>query len=321
MLIVGSRIIGKAGTWIMQPLGLIFILMSAVRSSVSGSLEDDTLSCSQDDFTNAQNLTDTLMLLWEVKYGVKNTIRVCMESQSEGWLGFGISSDGMMIDTEAVIGLPDDGTVLKYNLNGKAPSAVVLMNSTDQTLMNANIEQKDGVTVLSFEKFLDEDQYPIELGKNSTVLFADASNNALGYHGSSRGNFTIFFDEPPKVIGKSGKSPKSSKSDVASAGGKSQKTAKTESVGGKSQKAISSASGGKSYKAESGTEGGKSEKAPSGTEGTTKKTEPVEPSQSGSAGKSVKHQPEQSTTSGKSLKSESGKAGKSSHSGKSGKSS
>lgn len=147
-------------------------------------------------------LSDTLTFAWDVKYGTKDNksvLHVCMESQSEGWLGWGISSDGMMIGAEAVIGLPDDGTVLKYNLNGKSSSKVIAMNSTYQTLLNTKIEQKGGVTTLSFEKILEEEgQLPIVPGQNNTFIFAEATANAFGYHGSSRGNFTLFIEEPPK---------------------------------------------------------------------------------------------------------------------------
>jgi hypothetical protein len=62
-------------------------------------------------FPNSRNLTDTLTLFYDVvlhKKSKKNKIRVCMESESEGWLGFGISPNATMIGSDVVIGLPND---------------------------------------------------------------------------------------------------------------------------------------------------------------------------------------------------------------------
>lgn len=89
-------------------------------------------------------------------------------------------------------------------MNGKSTAAVIPMGLADQTLMNTRIQQRHGVTVLSFEKFLDDERHPIVLGDNNTFIFAQSSNgNDLGYHGkSSRGSFTLFLDElddPPAL--------------------------------------------------------------------------------------------------------------------------
>ena len=35
----------------------------------------------------------------------------------EGWLGIGFSDDGLMIGSDAVIGLPDEETVSEYDMN------------------------------------------------------------------------------------------------------------------------------------------------------------------------------------------------------------
>ncbi|KAL7506286.1 hypothetical protein ACHAXN_004349 [Cyclotella atomus] len=92
------------------------------------------------------------------------------------------------------------------------------MGPADQTLMNTH-----GVTVLSFEKLLDDERHPIVLGDNNTFIFAQSSNgNDLGYHGkSSRGSFTLFLDElddPPAPNGPSTKAGKHAKSSTTKAG-------------------------------------------------------------------------------------------------------
>ncbi|CAN0403390.1 unnamed protein product, partial [Scytosiphon promiscuus] len=35
------------------------------------------------------------------------------------WTGIGFSSDGMMVGSDAVVGLPDDASVLEYEMTGK----------------------------------------------------------------------------------------------------------------------------------------------------------------------------------------------------------
>jgi hypothetical protein len=205
---------------------LTLIVTISIQISRASYLKEKIISCPR-ELTNAVELSDVLKLFWDVKVDAiakKNKLRVCMKSKSEGWLGFGISPTGQMTGAEAVIGVPDDGTVLKYDLNGKSSSAVVPMNSINQTLMNTSIKQKDGDTVLYFEKYLHEDQYPIVLGRNNTFIFADATSSSLQYHGSSRGNFTLFVEksrvptaQPTRKRSRE-KKPKSSKSTPGKSG-------------------------------------------------------------------------------------------------------
>lgn len=72
--------------------------------------------------------------------------------------------------------------------------AVVPMSDDKQTLMDTSIEQKDGMTTMTFAKIMDEDEYPLVIGDN-TVIYAQASSNTLGYHGSSRGSFVLKLEE------------------------------------------------------------------------------------------------------------------------------
>lgn len=133
------------------------------------------------------DISSTETLYYEVIDGV---FCARMESESEGWLGFGISPSGGMVPSEAVIGLPDDGTVLKYDLTSTAESGVVAMSDEKQTLMDASIEQANGMTIMTFAKIMDEDQYPLVIGDN-TCIYAQAGSNTLGYHGGNRGSFTL----------------------------------------------------------------------------------------------------------------------------------
>ena len=208
---------------------LLFVtLFDGAKASTTRLLQDD---CSQ-DLKNTLKLTDTLTLHWDVDYGSSadmHMLQVCMRSETDGWLGFGVSPSGMMIGAETVIGLPDENTVLKYSLNGKGPTSVVAMNATNQTLMNTDIQQVNGVTVLSFEKYLEEGKDPIKLGQNNTFIYAEAANNAFGYHGPLRGNVTLFLEDAPiptlrpTSTGKSSKKLSKSSKGTSDEAGKSTK--------------------------------------------------------------------------------------------------
>lgn len=139
------------------------------------------------DLTQVLDLSSTETMYYEVVDGV---FCARIESESEGWLGFGISGDGSMVPAEAVIGLPSEGTVLKYDLTAKSTSGVVAMSDDKQTLMDTSIEQADGKTVMTFAKIMDEDQIPLVFGDNNCI-YAQADSDELGYHGGNRGSFNL----------------------------------------------------------------------------------------------------------------------------------
>lgn len=113
------------------------------------------------------------------------------ESNTTGWIGWGISPTKEMEGAEAVIGVPADGTVKKYILYGKDVSMVTAMDDADQTLMDVSITQdEEGRTTMSFTKYLFEDKYGIIPNDFiNSFIWATGSTNELSYHGASRGNF------------------------------------------------------------------------------------------------------------------------------------
>ncbi len=115
-------------------------------------------------------------------------------SDVEGYIGFGISPGGTMDGGMAIIGLPGDGTVRKYNLSGDR--SVELMSNDKQTLMDAIITQEDGVTILEFTKYLREDgENAILANGDNTFLYALGDGNDMAYH-SDRGSFVLDFETP-----------------------------------------------------------------------------------------------------------------------------
>mmetsp|Transcript_32922 Transcript_32922/g.62911 ORF Transcript_32922/g.62911 Transcript_32922/m.62911 type:complete len:197 (-) Transcript_32922:54-644(-) len=124
-----------------------------------------------------------------LKYQVnelEGTLSMEVIHDGESWLGLAFSEDGGMINSQAVIGLPEENTVQKFNLGGKAIGAIELMEQ--QSLTNTSIQIVDGQTIMKFTKLLDEDG-EIEIfagppgGMKNIMLFAHGSGLALGYHG------------------------------------------------------------------------------------------------------------------------------------------
>mmetsp|Transcript_28021 Transcript_28021/g.58275 ORF Transcript_28021/g.58275 Transcript_28021/m.58275 type:complete len:329 (+) Transcript_28021:1203-2189(+) len=111
-----------------------------------------------------------------------------------GWLGWAISNDGAMEESEAVIGFPVHGSAPhKYNLGGKSTSLVVPMEEDKQTLIDVQVMVFDDPdqTAMKFTKSLQEaNEIDIIRGDNS-ILWAHGTGfgSELSYH-SNRG-FTV----------------------------------------------------------------------------------------------------------------------------------
>lgn len=133
--------------------------------------------------------------------------RSTSSSGGGGYIGFGISPRGTMEGGMGIIGLPDVGTVLKYNLSSDPTRAIMLMADEYQTLMHTSIrhdeEDDDGSrTVMEFVKYLREDgEEPILANGENTFLYALGEGYDLGYH-SERGSFILDFRTPSSLVEK-----------------------------------------------------------------------------------------------------------------------
>lgn len=121
----------------------------------------------------------------------QDTLTVRLTVPALGWVGFAISETGQMIGSEAIIGLPDTGEVMKYSLNAQNTAGVVPMPESQQTLIDARIEQDRGRTTLIFTKILvEEGEIPIDGSGQNIFLSAFGSGNTLGIH-ASREPYTL----------------------------------------------------------------------------------------------------------------------------------
>lgn len=108
-----------------------------------------------------------------------------------GWVSIGFAPNfmGLMIGSEAVIGVPGDlqGTNPgKYRMTDIALSGVTLMEDSSQTLMNASIIQNSSSTTLQFTKLLlEHGEIPISAEGVNTFLWAVGMTNKLGFHANT----------------------------------------------------------------------------------------------------------------------------------------
>eukprot|EP00584_Thalassiosira_punctigera_P010917 CAMPEP_0172547466 /NCGR_PEP_ID=MMETSP1067-20121228/16995_1 /TAXON_ID=265564 ORGANISM="Thalassiosira punctigera, Strain Tpunct2005C2" /NCGR_SAMPLE_ID=MMETSP1067 /ASSEMBLY_ACC=CAM_ASM_000444 /LENGTH=829 /DNA_ID=CAMNT_0013334551 /DNA_START=42 /DNA_END=2531 /DNA_ORIENTATION=+ len=119
-----------------------------------------------------------------------------LEAEHDGWIALAISENGGMIGSEAIIGLPSDDTVLKYDLTSY--SGIAVMPDDKQTLTGISITEEDGKTIMEFTKMLAEDG-EIRIKEDGVNLFLHArGGRSLGHHGS-RLSFEMNFAEDEDV--------------------------------------------------------------------------------------------------------------------------
>ena len=112
-----------------------------------------------------------------------------LEAENDGWIGIGFSTNGMMRGSQAVIGIPAEGTILKYDLTS---GAVALADDNRQTLTGTSIAEEDGMVVMEFVKLLVE-VGEIEINEYGPNKFIHARGDVeLGYHIRNK-NFVIEF--------------------------------------------------------------------------------------------------------------------------------
>lgn len=117
-----------------------------------------------------------------------STAAFSLTYEGEAWVALAISTDGLMVGSQAVIGLPDDNEAdpMIYNLNAKDVSGVV--PSETQILTESRVVQTNDVTTLTFTVPLDTEGFKVSSDSVIGFLYAYGSGNTLAYH-ASRGSF------------------------------------------------------------------------------------------------------------------------------------
>jgi DOMON domain len=169
--------------------------LSAVPSTSKGTTAglDCTLSAEGMDISPAG---DQSVLLRHVINQVEGTVTVQLQYVGEAWVSFGFSTTFAMIPNVAVIGLPDEQTVKKYNMTTKGLDGVNALPDDQQTLTNTSIVQENGITILTYTQLLSEvGEVPVVTGKN-TFIWAYGMSNPIGFHSAvARGGLDTTINE------------------------------------------------------------------------------------------------------------------------------
>jgi len=127
----------------------------------------------------------------DARAGGLDTVTMTYSVPQEGWISIGFSNgDGVMIGSDAVVGLPGTGEVKKYFMSSYENSGVMPMPEDQQTLIEATVFQEEGNTTMKFTKILNETgEVPIAIGTN-TFIGAFGLSNMFFYH-EKRDSFEI----------------------------------------------------------------------------------------------------------------------------------
>ena len=133
-----------------------------------------------------------LLTLREVTNPTDKTVTMELTYAGQGWVSLAFSSNGFMVGTTAVVGLPDSNTVVKYFLGGKSFSSIQLSDDDKQTLTDTMIMQNDTHTVLRFTKLLEEPgELAVSADGNNKVIFATGTGNSFSSFHDNIGAFDL----------------------------------------------------------------------------------------------------------------------------------
>lgn len=156
---------------------------------------------------------DGSLLLRQLLNQVDATVTVQLEYAGEGWLGFAFSESSSMVPNTAVIGLPRANTVQKYALTSRSLTGVTPLGSSSQSLTDASIAQRNGITTMFFtKKLVEAGEVSVATGGGENrFLWAVGGDNDLAMH-VARGSATIVLAQ---CLGKAAAAPTSSSSSAA----------------------------------------------------------------------------------------------------------
>ncbi|EEC45454.1 ferric reductase [Phaeodactylum tricornutum CCAP 1055/1] len=178
-------------------LAILSVLATAQQQQPSPNATGSTFDCS---FRGSLDIfNDGRLLVQQITHPEEETVTIEMTYAGQGWMGFGFSERGEMLNNIAVLGEPgvDSTTEVpnpsKWFLGGFALSQVSRVATLQQTLTESSIVQNDTHTVLHFTKPLVEpnERDVLTNGAPNTVIFSvGATNQILGPH-MLQGAFTL----------------------------------------------------------------------------------------------------------------------------------
>ena len=196
----------KAGSFVLDfdKLGTS-IERSYIQSSSSSSHHNN---CQSDDsnYKYMMILQNNIKFYWTLDT-IQDQLNVQMKHLGHAWLGWGIANDaeGQMIGSNAIIGRPaltaaDGEKPLKYFLSDKEYNGIYPMAQSQQTLIDASLEQSEEETILRFTKILEEENENVISKTNmTTILVAVGEGNIMSRHAFAD-SFSLHLDSCPLKV-------------------------------------------------------------------------------------------------------------------------
>lgn len=204
------------GVLYMFPWGTVFLLFAATSTIAAIDAENPSGyyyeegnetspynihrrngSSSPRSYQHMIEIEPKFFLHWNDPDTSKDSVAFQVVYYGTGWiaLGFSHSTEGVMVGSDAIIGLPSNGKVQYYELKSKDVRGIQQKSPEAQKTVTGHfISQSSTKTVMSFTKAfngnIDAFQF-IPKGIN-TFLYAYGTSNELGYH-SGRGMFQLDF--------------------------------------------------------------------------------------------------------------------------------
>ena len=154
------------------------------------------VECSGYQFSERLGTNNEILLQYVVHANENSptggTFSAKMTYEGHGWLGFGISPSGTMLNSLAIVGLPDENKVELYKLDDRRKRGIKPLPKEQQTLINATIIQDSTTTTMSFTKVLGDIDFPefdLNAYGSNTFLFAYGHDNSFNKH-IEKGVFT-----------------------------------------------------------------------------------------------------------------------------------
>lgn len=142
-----------------------------------------------------------IFLHWNDPDISKESVAFQLVYYGTGWiaLGFPHSAEGVMIGSDAVIGIPSNGKVQYYDLTAKDLTGIQLKSQEHQKkLSEKSISQSSTKTVMCFTKSFSSDKvgqidsFQFLPNGINTFIYAYGTSNELGYH-AGKGMFQLDF--------------------------------------------------------------------------------------------------------------------------------
>jgi len=128
-----------------------------------------------------------------IEHDSKPALKVRIDYDYLGWLSWGMSADGDMVGSDAVIAIPDNELSAsnpgRYHMTGFSSDDI--HESPGEPLPQVSLEQSDTTTTLEFIKYLETDgDIPIDPNGTNTFLLATGLFNVFGKH-KKRAHFDV----------------------------------------------------------------------------------------------------------------------------------